>query len=279
MKVFGDLLSSSHCGNIAGWRCVFALFLLVAPSPIAAAEPRVQVIETAPSSPATLGHWEPFHLRIGYVADRAIRVRANAFFQNKQVTSISSGSPRYEPGTEEAYVWLAYTEAARVDKILVTAEDDATRKPLAQTELPVDLTWTGIKQPMASRPYADWVERMRAENERRSKAETVAYMNRPAPWWEGGLSLALIWAGPFYFVMQVALLKRFREGWRRAAAVPAVPMVGVLIYTVYAFLAGSNLFPLILIFTAPFALLYLLGLIVVRHVVLRNPHEEAAAVK
>lgn len=240
---------------------------------------RVQVLETDPPSPATLGHWEPFHLRIGYEADRTIRVRGDAFFQDKRVTSISSGSPRYEPGTGEAYVWLAHTEAAQVDKVVVTAEDDVTRNPLAQTELAVDLAWTGIKQPEAPRARAGWVERLRAENERRSKAESAAYMNRPVPWWEGVLSFAAIWAGPVYLVLQVVLLRRYRGGWRLAAAVPALPMTGVLIYTVYAYQAGSNLFPLVLIFTSPFALLYLLGLMVVRHVVVRNQREKDALVR
>jgi len=247
-------------------------------SPAAAAEVRVQVLETDPPSPATLGHWEPFHLRIGYDSDRTIRVRGDAFLQDKRVTSISSGSPRYEPGTGEAYVWLAFTEAARVDKVVVTAEDDVTRKPLAQTEVVVELTWTGIKQPEAPRARASWVERLRAENERRSKAESAAYMNRPVPWWEGVLFFVAIWAGPVYLVLQVVLLRRYRGAWRLAVAVPAVPMTGVLIYTVYAYQAGSNLFPLVLIFTSPVALLYLLGLMVARHVVLRNQREKDALV-
>ncbi|MGH7165332.1 MAG: hypothetical protein ACREIS_07400 [Nitrospiraceae bacterium] len=266
-------------GPCARRRCVLPLLLLLVGFPAAAAEVRVQVLETDPPFPATLGHWEPFHVRIGYDADRTIRVRGDAFFQGKRVTSISSGSPRYEPGAGEAYVWLAYTEAARVDKVVVTAEDDVTRKPLARTELAVDLTWTGVKQAEPPRARADWVERLRAENERRSKAESTAYMNRPVPWWEGALFFAAIWAGPFYLVLQVVLLRRFRGGWRLAAAVPAVPMTGVLTYTVYAYQAGSNLFPLILIFTGPFALLYLLGLMGVRHVVLRNQREKGAATR
>ncbi len=271
-------MALSHKGHDVRRRCLLALLLLLSASPAAAAEVRLQVLETDPPSPATLGHWEPFHLRIGYDSDRTIRVRGDAFLQDKRVTSISSGSPRYEPGTGEAYVWLAFTEAARVDKVVVTAEDDVTRKPLAQTEVVVELTWTGIKQPEAPRARASWVERLRAENERRSKAESAAYMNRPVPWWEGVLFFVAIWAGPVYLVLQVVLLRRYRGAWRLAVAVPAVPMTGVLIYTVYAYQAGSNLFPLVLIFTSPVALLYLLGLMVARHVVLRNQREKDALV-
>ena len=263
-------------GRSARWWCVLATLLVLSSSPSAGAEVRIQVLDTDPPSPATLGHWEPFHVRIGYDSDRTIRVRGDAFFQGKRVTSISSGSPRYEPGTGEAYVWLAYTDAARVDKVGITVEDEITHEPLAAGEIPVDLTWTGIKQPAAPRPHPDWVERLRAENERRSKAEMAAYRNRPTPWWEEALFFAVAWSVPGYLVLQVVLLRRYRGGWRVAAAVPAGPMTGVLIYTVYAFQAGSNLFPLVLIFTSPFALLYLIGVIVVRHVVLRNQHGTGA---
>jgi hypothetical protein len=38
-------------------------------------------------------------------------------------------------------------------------------------------------------------------------------------------------------------------------------MAIVFLYTVWAFLAGSNLFPLVLIFTSPLALLYLAALL------------------
>jgi hypothetical protein len=260
-------------GHRAGRRCVLALLLVLSGATAAAAEVRVQVLETDPPSPATLGHWEPFHLRIGYDSDRTIRVRGDAFFQGKRVTSISSGSPRYEPGTGEAYVWLAYTDAARVDKVVIFAKDDVTRNPLAQAEIAVDLTWTGIKQPEGTRARAGWVERLQAETERRSKAESAAYMNRPLPWWEGVLSFAMAWSVPGYLVLQVVLLRRYRGRWRLAAAVPALPMAVVLVYTVYAFRAGSNLFPLGLIFTSPFALLYLIGVIVVRRVLLRKQRE------
>jgi hypothetical protein len=94
-------------------------------------------------------------------------------------------------------------------------------------------------------------------------------MNRPVSWWEN-LIFLLPWAVPGYVILQIRLLRRYREGWRRAAAVPIVPMAGVLIYTVYAFQAGSNLFPLVLLFTSPFALMYLLGLMAIRRVALQN---------
>jgi len=72
--------------------------------------------------------------------------------------------------------------------------------------------------------------------------------------------MLMTWSIPLYFVGQVVALWRLRGGWRIAAAVPAVPMALLLAHAIYAFLAGSNIFPLLLIFTCPIALVYLLVL-------------------
>jgi hypothetical protein len=261
-----SLQSTHRYRTVASLKWVIPFLLLLLIHQPAAGEVRIQVIETDPPTPSTLGHWEEFHLHIGYETDRAIRIYVDAFFGHQRVPSINGGSPLYEPGNGETDVWVAYTEPARVDKIVVRAEDKGTR--VAQAELPVELTWTGIKQPNSRLP-ASWVERFRVENERRHKAEYTAYMNRPTSWWEH-LVFLLPWAVPGYVIVQITLLRRYRDGWRLAAAVPVVPMVGVLIYTAYALFAGSNLFPLVLIFTSPFALLYLLGVVTVRRLVLQN---------
>ncbi|HJT21939.1 MAG TPA: hypothetical protein VJ746_15785 [Nitrospira sp.] len=250
-------------GILAGLQWILSLALSLSMQELAAAEVRIHVIETDPASPSTLGHWEQFHLHLGYETDRNIRIYVDAFTGNTPVPSINGGSPLYEPGRGEAHVWVAHTQPVRVDKLVVRAEDRGTR--VAQIDIPVELTWTGIKQPATRQPAA-WVERFRAENVRRQRAEYVAYMNRPVPWWEHALFFAMAWAGPGYVILQIALLRRYHGRWRRAAAVPVVPMIGVLMYTVYAFQAGSNVFPLVMIFVSPFALLYLLGLIAIHRV-------------
>jgi hypothetical protein len=62
---------------------------------------------------------------------------------------------------------------------------------------------------------------------------------------------------PGYFLLQAALTYWTSGGWRKATLVPAVIMVPVLVYTVLAFAAQSNLWPLLLILSAPLACLYL----------------------
>lgn len=234
----------------------------------AVAEVRIQVLETDPASPATLGSWHRFNVRIGYDSDQPILVHGQAFWKGRKVTSATSGSLTYAPGTGEAMYWFAYTEPAQVDRVLLTAYGTRGQAPLAETSLDVDLRWTGAAAPQPA--PAEWVQRMDAERERRNREAYQAYMNRPEPAWQVGLFFALAWSPVAYLVAQVVTLRRFRGGWRTAALVPLVPMTIVLLYTIGAFRAGSNLFPLVLIFTSPFAFLYLLALVGIRRYRLRQ---------
>jgi hypothetical protein len=236
------------------------LVLLCLPAP-AFARVSVRILGTDPTPPASLGHWEPFHLRVGYETDRPMRVRADAFFRGERVTSITSPSPRQEPGAGEAYFWLAYSEPARVDRIVVRAEDERTGQPLAESELAVDLTFTGQK-PAQARTPAEWAQRMQADADRRVQAEFDAYANRPTPAWQTLLFFAATWSVPGYWIVQALLLWRLRGHgrWQLAAALPLLPMTGFLLHAVVAFFAGSNLFPLFLIFASLPFLLYLAAL-------------------
>lgn len=65
---------------------------------------------------------------------------------------------------------------------------------------------------------------------------------------------------PGYFLLQAALAFWTSGGWRKASLVPAVIMVPILVFTVLAFAAQSNLWPLLLLLSAPVAFLYLVVL-------------------
>lgn len=225
----------------------------------AAAGASIRIIETDPASPATLGSWQRFNVRIGYVADEPIRVHGQALSRERKVTSATSGSPVYPPGSGEGMFWFAYTEPAQVGRIVLTAYPANVQTTLAEAVLDVDLRWAGAQT--ASPPPAEWVRRMDAVAERRHREQYEAYMNRPPPVWQSALFFALVWSPLAYLVLQVVALRRFRGAWRVAALAPLVPMAVVLLYTVSAYRAGSNLFPLVLIFTSPVALLYLVGLV------------------
>jgi hypothetical protein len=66
-----------------------------------------------------------------------------------------------------------------------------------------------------------------------------------------------------YPVLQVRAFRRMRGAWLLLAAVPLVPMAYIIGVTALALGKGSNLWPILLIFTAPFgaAYLFLLGML------------------
>lgn len=63
-----------------------------------------------------------------------------------------------------------------------------------------------------------------------------------------------------YPVLQVIAIRSMRGRWRYLALVPFLPMAYVIPVTIVAFVQQSNLWPILLIFMAPIALIYLLVL-------------------
>jgi len=244
--------------------CVITvIFVAVCVPASTSAQASLRVLATDPTSPATLGYWEEFYLRIDYTSNRPIRVWAETLSEGKRVTQITSGSPLYDAGSGEVFFWVAYTTFQHIDTIEVTATDNRTGTTIAQTSLPVDVTWTGVRS-TSGRVPTEWVQLARAKENAREKAAYAAYMNRPIKWWTSAVFLVVMCSIPVYFILQIVLLWRFRDLWRKLVTIPAVIMLSVLVYTVYAYLDGSNIFPLVLIFTSPLLLLYLLVILGVR---------------
>jgi hypothetical protein len=227
---------------------------LLAASGTARGETSVQIIETDPGTSATLGRTQPFSLRIGYKSSEPVVFSARPFFNGRAVPAMNGGEPHRGPGQGEVLMWFAYYEAQQIDAVTVTAVT-ASGKVLAETSLPVALSWTG--QPEAWPAPAAWVQQLRAENEREAKASNQAVMNSPLMLIMDVVAMVAMWTVPGYFILQGWLLWSLSGGWRTAAAAPLLPMGAVLVYTIYAFLDGSNIFPIVLIFIAPIAFVYL----------------------
>jgi len=87
-----------------------------------------------------------------------------------------------------------------------------------------------------------------------------------------------IWGGLLiYPPLQFVALRKLRGGWRTMAFVPALPMVAVLVLTAIGWIKQSNLWPILLIFAAPPALLYLIVLMVLHRVLVRPSGAEASS--
>ena len=72
-----------------------------------------------------------------------------------------------------------------------------------------------------------------------------------------------------YIVLQVVCLKTLEGNWRKAAIISSVIGVAVILYTATAAFKGSNLFPLLLLFSGPLLFLYVSALLVLNSLVRR----------
>jgi hypothetical protein len=81
---------------------------------------------------------------------------------------------------------------------------------------------------------------------------------------------ALFLCFPAYVIAQIAAIVFLRRGWRWASLVPVPPMIFVVAATVKAYSDQSNLWPLLLLFSSPVALLYVLAIFGLNLLLRRN---------
>ncbi|RST84305.1 hypothetical protein EJC49_21370 [Aquibium carbonis] len=253
-------------------RILFAclvLFLTMTATNAVMASPSVTFSDarTWPFLDATLARDEPLWIEIDYRSDVPLRFQARAYREGVPVDvgQKMNASAVHPAGNGSALVWVAFYKPAVVDEIRVTAYD-AGFVPIETRSIRARLRWTdgGRRQPAPG-----WVDALRAEENRRIEA---AMSSEPDEGFDvAGLliALAIFGAFPGYLYLQVRSLSRWHGFWRLAAALPLLGMGPVIFYTVPAFLAGANLWPLGLIFAAPPACLYLLMLFACRSYVWR----------
>jgi hypothetical protein len=245
-----------------GLAILLALALRFSPA-LAASAPEVRIVGSSPSLPARLGRNEPVYLRLAYGSASAIRVQARGFLQGADLTDgvRYNPSPAYPAGDGEAMVWLSYSDPTRIDQIRVEIYD-ADWKTLKVLALPADITWSIAAAPARSRP--EWVERLNAGQQNPAGDVGSGTAAGFADWLTG----LLLGVGiPGYFVLQIVLAIRYSGGWRVAALAPLAIMLPAMAHAAFALSMQSNLWPLLVVLSAPFLFLYLCALIVARWLV------------
>ena len=218
------------------------------------AETAIQILSVDPSSPAEIGQSGDFALRIGFSSTQPVIISVEPLYKGRAVPAINGGQAHVKAGQGEILLWFSYSKPQRIDAVSVIASS-AAGKFVTQTYLPVELAWTG--RPAAPRERARWVQRLKEEERKQTKDQAEASYNSPIMQLMDLLAEAMMLAVPGYFLLQMVLLWRLRGSWRKAAAAPLLPMGVVIAYVVYALLDGSNIVPVALVLTAPFALIYL----------------------
>ena len=246
-----------------------ARFILIlaalAPACLAwAAAPVVSVTGSYPGLSGQLGRDAALYVRFSYRSDTPIRVQAQGYFRGEEVRKDVrwNPSPAYPAGEGEAMVWIAYSGATRLDELRIEVSDGDWH-PLTIAKLPVSVAWSSA--PGGERREPEWVDRLNApQQDLRSNAGEDGF----------GFGMFDVLIGPLlaigfpgYFVLQGLFAWRYSSGWRIAALAPLLIMVPALAHAVFALSMGSNLWPLLVIFTAPVMFLYLCGLGATRFVV------------
>jgi hypothetical protein len=233
-----------------------ALLALLLPSAAALPldrAPTVQLVDSDPGQDAVLRELEPLYLRLRYLSAIPIHIWVDGYLRGDFVNNFYQDKEELFPaGNREVTVWLAYLSEANIDHVRITLWNaDWTR--LAVADFPIRAAWngTGGAGTAPRGTTKSWVAKLTP-----GQQERMARMLRKAP-----IDLFL-WGVPGYFLLQVVLTLCTSGGWRLATLAPTVIMVPVLAYTVLAY-GQSNLWPLLLIFTAPWAALYLIVLTVI----------------
>jgi hypothetical protein len=238
----------------------------------------LELVETSPASPAALNNGERLYLRIRYDADQPMRivVRYSAGGERAR-RGRTNGEALLGPGRGEAVAWIAFTEAAAVDAIDLSASSSG-RDGFAAQHLSVDYRWDG--QPSAGETRAPWVAPLLAEQERQQKAEFADLERRFSSTGSGGIGavsvgfasvvglavLAVVIAG---FAWPIWGAVRWTGAWRIAAIVPLAAAALWALKDAYDLAVdptSHNLLPLEFALGAAVAAPYMLVVTIVRRI-------------
>jgi hypothetical protein len=243
--------------DIIRWAAVSGLLIaLLTADPARAAY--LEVLATDPPSGTDLPVGEALHVHIRYQGDEPLRFRVRGLLGGRaqDAPARSNPAPAYPAGTGEAIAWIEYTQPVLIDAVEVEISNHGW-KLLDTVRVPLDVEWHSA----AARPRRpEWVATLNAEQQQMT-SQALAAAQEGGDW----IVPALIFAGwsiPGYFILQTWLWLRWTGGWRRLALVPLWGTIPITAYTVFALAMGSNLWPLVMLFTVPWAFLYLLGLLV-----------------
>lgn len=226
--------------------------------------PDIRIQDTDPPSGALLDAREPLYLRIAYASAIPLRFQAAAYRGGVPVERAASFNPAplYPAGSGEAVAWVAFDGATAIDEVRVRVMD-RDWQPVTGVSQTIDLRWSDV-MPEYWRTPAAWAKRLSDAQQDMVRRAAQEHAAGQSGGWGNVLVMLMGLSLPAYLILQVWLWRSSHGGWRRAALAPLLLMVPLLLYTVFAFLADSNLWPLVLLFLSPLACLYLLLLWIAR---------------
>jgi hypothetical protein len=221
------------------------------------------IVETDPKAEPVLNANEPLSVHITYQSDVPLRFETAGYSSGMEIRKsvAMNTAPPYPAGSGEAIAWLSYGKETSIDEIRIKISDKHW-KQLDTLSMPIAMKWNGIT-PQKWRERAPWVTPLNSAHQNITSQAIRASASGNA----GGFDMLIPLMGlniPFYFILQIYMLKKYHGAWRKAALAPLLVMVPLFAYTAIALLAGSNLWPLMMLFITPVLSLYLIGVLTYR---------------
>jgi hypothetical protein len=224
-----------------------------------AAQVRLDIERSNPNLTSMLATNRPLYVAVRYSSDVPIRLRLEAYYRNAKVEDglMSNPTVAYPAGSGTGLAWLAFRSQARVDRIDIVSYDGEWKRVGARS-FDASLRWTSDVLGHPAAP--SWVGKLREYEAQLAAQRTAAHGGSAWDAIASALTLFTFAALPLYIVLQPLAFSRLAGNWRRAALAPLLLTGPAAAYAAFAFAAGSNLWPIVLILVAPFAVVYLAGL-------------------
>ena len=210
---------------------ILAVLALGLPPRAAWATATVEVIETWPvGARVALAPRPPFYLRLSHDTDAPARVWARPYYPGREVPTTTHG-PALHEGRGETFGWFALDQPGqRVDEVWISAGDGSRDTPVVARHR-VEVVAVAGSKTVADEPA--WIADNRARSTERSRVESERRAAEPARVTDallvGGFMLAVPVLGILGLVAPVWAMRRWRGGWRVAAALPLVALGFVLV--------------------------------------------------
>ena len=221
-----------------------------------AASFNLQITALDPGTGTSLAAGDRLYLRVSYQSPVPVRFVPEGFRQGTvQDAAVTSSTPPYSAGRNEALTWILYNSTVGVDELRVTAYD-LSWKPLGRASEQAHITWEQ-RDSFEPREPAAWVEPLARNHRRVFDSSYDPQPEQPHPVFDFFFVLCFM-AIPGYLLMQFQMLARYRGKWQWYAAAPLLPIIPLGLYSLLGLGLSADLWVIFLFRYLAVAFLYLL---------------------
>jgi hypothetical protein len=204
---------------------------------------------------ATLPTGQPIYFAVEYESDKPVRFQAKALTQDKKV-QYHNATAIYPAGKGIALAWCSMEEPAKAASVLIAAFDEDFNM-LASRTFPANVAWTGAPASVLDTP--EWAAQLIALEETMEREPALI---EPGGFIDNALFLFVALSIPGYLLLQLIAPTRLEGVWKRLALVPLIAMAPAGVHAAYAASQGSNVWVFAVVFGAPIAFVWQLGVLI-----------------